>query len=79
MTITLFTRAGCHLCEQAQHLLMQAGRGQPARITAVDIDTDSALRDRYGNRVPVARIGNTELDWPFTREQAVRAMTAAAG
>ena len=47
------------------------------RIDEVDVDTTDDLRDRYGERIPVARIGAMELDWPFTEAQARRALAAA--
>jgi glutaredoxin len=75
-TITLYTRPGCHLCEEARALLLRAGRGLTVTIDEVNIDTDAALRARYDARVPVAAIGGHELDWPFTEAQARRLITA---
>jgi glutaredoxin len=74
--ITLYTRPGCHLCEEALDLLRQAGRGQDVRITTVNVDERPELAARYGERVPVARIGRQELAWPFTLWQARAALAA---
>lgn len=79
MTITLYTRAGCHLCEQAHDLIRRAARGRPVTITPVDIDTDPMLHERYGDRIPVALIGGSELVWPFTQQQAARVLEREAG
>ncbi|MBB5233253.1 glutaredoxin family protein [Deinococcus budaensis] len=47
--LTLYTRAGCHLCEQAEaHLQALEYRYQP-----VDVDGDPALCARHGDDVPV--------------------------
>jgi len=49
MEVTVYTRAGCHLCDEAVALL---GRfGLTSRL--VDIDADPALRERYTDCVPV--------------------------
>jgi glutaredoxin len=56
--ITLYTRAGCHLCDEAKAaiapLLSQSG----ATLREVDIDHDPILRDRYTNDVPVVFVGS---------------------
>lgn len=55
MTLPLFrvySRPGCHLCEQLLEALLPLLRGR-GRIEVVDIDTDEALRTRYGTRIPV--------------------------
>jgi Glutaredoxin-like domain (DUF836) len=59
----LFSTAFCHLCEEAEEILHQAG------ITAVKLDIidDEKLFERYSWRIPVLmRVdNNAELDWPF--------------
>ena len=82
--LVLYARAGCHLCEQTRAVLEALLRDRGARGLATprlverDIDADPALHDRYDVRVPVARIGNVELDWPFTESEARQALTALA-
>lgn len=55
-TATLYTRAGCHLCEEARALLTRYG----LRLELVDIDADEALRERFNDCVPVVFIGRKE-------------------
>ena len=73
-TVTLFTRPGCHLCEQARDLLRQAARGTAIAVCEVNIDADPTLRERYGVRVPVALIDDRELAWPFSLLDVRRAL-----
>ena len=47
--LTLYTRAGCHLCERAEDLL--AAHAVSCRL--VDVDADTAARENFGLRVPV--------------------------
>lgn len=77
-TITLYTRPGCHLCEEALTLLRQAARGRDVRIITVNVDERPELAARYGERVPVAQIGARELGWPFTLAQTRAALDATS-
>ena len=54
--VILFTREGCHLCDDALLLLRQHGL-DPA---LVDIDRDPKLRERYNVCVPVVVIDGRE-------------------
>lgn len=55
-SVILYTRAGCHLCEDAEALLARHG----LRPELVDIDADPALRARYNTCVPVVVIDGRE-------------------
>jgi glutaredoxin len=50
--VILYTRAGCHLCEEARDVLDEYARWLP-EIVEVDIDHDPRLVERYGKCVPV--------------------------
>jgi glutaredoxin len=52
----VYTRAGCHLCEQAEQLLIRHGLAP----TLIDIDGDAGLRERYTECVPVVFIDGKE-------------------
>ncbi len=54
--VVLYTRKGCHLCEQAEAMLARHG----LRPRLVDIDGDSQLRERYNECVPVVEIDGRE-------------------
>ncbi|HEX5092516.1 MAG TPA: glutaredoxin family protein [Burkholderiales bacterium] len=45
----LYGRSGCHLCEVLADELARLG----VPFVDVDVDSDAALRARYGARVPV--------------------------
>lgn len=51
-TVVLYTRTGCHLCEDALALLAQLG----VRPQVVDIDTDARLVEQFHLWVPVIAI-----------------------
>jgi thiol-disulfide isomerase/thioredoxin len=54
--VVLYTRQGCHLCDEAHAVLEQAGQRWPLQIQTIDVDTDPALAQRYGLEVPVVTV-----------------------
>lgn len=53
MRVRLYTRAGCHLCEAVEQHLADLAGDHPHELELIDVDTDPALRERYGWAVPV--------------------------
>jgi len=62
VTVTLYERAGCHLCEETHRALRRIGLDRPLAIERVDIARDPALELRYVVRIPVLAAGTAELD-----------------
>lgn len=54
--VILYTRQGCHLCDEAAALLSRHGLS----FESVDVDQDPALRERYNECVPVVEIDGRE-------------------
>ena len=50
---TVYTRAGCSLCEQLMIELADLLGGAASSVTVVDIADDPELEARYGRRIPV--------------------------
>ncbi len=59
--VTLYTRAGCQLCDEARALLDTLAGSLGFTLEAVDIDQDAELRDRYDEAVPVIALGTEEI------------------
>jgi glutaredoxin len=55
--VTLYSRPGCHLCEEAKAAIASTLREFSATLREVNIDEDAALKERYGWDVPVIFIG----------------------
>jgi len=55
--ITLYTREGCHLCEEARVAITRLLREFGATLREMDIDDDPVLHDLYTNDVPVIFVG----------------------
>jgi glutaredoxin len=55
--VTIYTRPGCHLCEEAKTQIAPLLGEFGARLREVNIDADPVLRERYTNDVPVIFLG----------------------
>jgi len=65
--IILYTTAGCHLCELAKELLLQAKQQIPLTIIDIEIGDDDELVAKYGTTIPVVEFADSrQLNWPFT-------------
>jgi glutaredoxin len=58
--VTLYTREGCHLCDDAKCVLMEAQRRAEFDCQEQDIDTDPELRRLYNEEVPVIAINGAK-------------------
>ena len=51
--VVMYTRHGCHLCEQAWRQLEEAQQLYHFTLSQVDVDEDAQLAREYGDCVPV--------------------------
>ena len=61
LQITLYTRPGCHLCEEARQQMAPVLAEFGAELLEVNIDADPALRELYSNDVPVIFLGARKI------------------
>jgi glutaredoxin len=55
--VTLYTRPGCHLCDEAKSAIAPLLQEFSAELREVNIDADPVLKERYGWDIPVLFIG----------------------
>jgi hypothetical protein len=69
--ITLYGTAHCHLCEEAESLILQLHNTLPLVLQKIDIMDDAALFEQYQTSIPVLMDNqtNTYLYWPFTSQE----------
>jgi glutaredoxin len=58
--VTLYTRAGCCLCDEAKAVLAAARARAEFDYEEFDIDGDGGLRDRFNDEVPVICINGAK-------------------
>ena len=58
--VVLYTRPGCHLCDDARAVLLDARARVPFDMQEVDIETSDSLLGEYGLRIPVVVVDGSE-------------------
>ena len=61
--VTVYSRHGCHLCENAVNTLESMREELAFEIEIIYIDGDSELEKLYGNEVPVIHINGEHHDF----------------
>jgi hypothetical protein len=77
LTVTLYMRQDCHLCEQAKTDLESIQEKYPHRLVEIDIDTDPALQKKYLAEIPVVEVGPYALKAPFDKQKLLMTLGAA--
>ena len=55
--VTLYSKVGCHLCDEAKAAIAPLLREFRATLREIDIEGDSTLMERFGCDIPVIYIG----------------------
>jgi glutaredoxin len=55
-SVKLYTRPGCHLCDEAKREMTAAACEDLYELEEVNIDTDAELHRRYGWDIPVVTV-----------------------
>ena len=77
--VTLYTRAGCCLCEEAKRVLADARRRADFDFEELDIDLDPELRRRYNDEVPVVAIDQVKaFKYRVDRNEFLKKLAARA-
>ena len=75
--VLLLTRAGCHLCVEAESVVRTTCEDLGVAWRAVDVDTDAALRAGYTDHVPVTFVDQRLLSYWVVDESALRGALAS--
>jgi uncharacterized membrane protein len=77
ISVTLFSRKNCHLCEQTERDLNSLQDEYPHQLFVVDIDKDPDLLVAYGSDIPVVEVGPYTLKAPIDKKQLAVTLNAA--
>ncbi len=72
-TVTLYTRPGCHLCDDARAALERVRERTPFSLVEIDIESDDVLHRAYLERIPVVELDGEELFEYFVDEATLAA------
>jgi glutaredoxin len=59
--VTFYTRASCHLCEEARDMLDDIAALTTFELTEIDIRSDNKLFEQYRYRIPVIIVDNDTI------------------
>ena len=71
--VVVVTRAGCHLCQDAELAVAALSSELGFGWATVDVDADPARQDRYGDRVPVILVDGREHGFWRVETERLRA------
>jgi glutaredoxin len=74
--VTLITRVGCHLCDQAEAVLLRLRDELGFGSDELDVDADRDRRNEYSDRVPVILVDGKEHGYWRVEEERLRAALA---
>jgi uncharacterized membrane protein len=78
-TVRLYSKEGCHPCQEAKVILETVATRVPFAVQVVDIERNPALEKLFGEHVPVADFGeDTRLYWPFEADDVLQALNGMA-
>jgi len=71
--VTVYSRPGCHLCEEALVVVAKVCADLGETYDEVNIDEDAALTERFGEEVPVTFVDGKQHDFWRVSEDRLRA------
>ena len=60
MIIEIYSRPGCHLCDEAKAVIERVQRRFPFALRIINIEGDSNLEAEYGSEIPVIFINGNK-------------------
>lgn len=79
VTVTLYTKPGCHLCEPVAETIRRAATERTFQFESRNILDDAPTFDRYRNAIPVVKVNGVEVArFRITFEQLLSAIDRAS-
>ena len=70
--LILYSRPGCHLCEEMKAVIERIGQELPLALDEIDISVDPDLERRYGDQIPVLVVDGRRVAKYRISEQDLR-------
>jgi len=61
MELTLYTRPGCHLCDEMKTIITRLRERRVFVLTEIDISAELSLERCYGHDIPVLLLDGVEI------------------
>ncbi len=75
--LTLYSRPGCHLCDDMEATIARVARTVPLTLEVVDISSHADLEATYGLEIPVLLVnGKKAAKYRISEDELRRILTA---
>lgn len=74
--VTIYSRPGCHLCEEMKATVESIARSIPLALEEIDISSDPTLTARYQLEIPVLFVGGRKAAKYRISETSLRRVLA---
>ena len=75
----VYTRHGCHLCEDLLQQLYELQQTHNFNINEVDVDSNPRLIEQYGSQVPVVICENRQICHYYLDQPAIMQLLTCVG
>ena len=80
ITLTLYSRPGCHLCDDMKAVVQRVAQSIPLKLDEIDISADPELETRYGLEIPVLMVdGRKAAKYRIAEGELRRLLAGRAG
>ena len=80
IALTIYSRPGCHLCEEMKTVVARVARRVELTLNEIDISADPALQQRFGLEIPVLYVcGQKVAKYRVTETELTRILAARGG
>ena len=80
IAVTIYSRPGCHLCDQMKAIVDRVARSVAIVVEEIDVSTDPVLETLYGGDIPVLLVGGTKAaKYRVTEAELRRILSARTG
>ena len=80
LSVILYTRPGCHLCDEMKDVIRRVAQHVPLALEEIDISADAELEARYRVEIPVLMIdGKKAAKHRITENDLRRILTSKSG
>jgi thiol-disulfide isomerase/thioredoxin len=77
IAMTLYSRPGCHLCDEMKAVIDRVARTVPVALEVVDVSSNPQLDARYGVEIPLLFVEGTKVAKYRVSEAALTRILAA--
>ncbi len=80
IALTIYSRPGCHLCEEMKAVVGAVARQIALRLDEIDISSDPALEALYGLEIPVLMVeGKKAAKYRIAEDELRRVLAGRDG